>query len=502
MRELQRQHANMRPSTYSAALEQMLRASDVLLDILPMATCICDPDGTIVQYNRRAVEVWGRRPQPGETHEHFTSVSKFFRSDGQLLPRNEIPMTEVLKTGRPVHEEEMIVERPDGSRVVILITIDPLLDAQGALMGAISCFQDITEREHVRAALERSQSDLLEHEQRLAATYEHAAIGIVETDAEGKFLRVNEAICAITGRERDELMRITLWQHTLLDDVDSDREAYRKQVNGDLNIYSIEKRITRGDGRQIWIAVRSTPVRDSYGRFLYGVRVVQDITERKAAEERQKLLIDELNHRVKNTLATVQSLATQSSRGAPTAQTFRQSFEGRLIALSKAHDQLTLRHWESADLREIVRAGIAPYLTGGPDQGVLRGEDVTLRPRAALTLAMVFHELTTNAAKYGALSVPSGRINVQWEVQPPSGPDAQLRIAWQEQGGPPVSAPTRRGFGSKFIVGSIASELGGRAALDFASQGLRCTIDIPLAATEDAVSRASVGRAALRAPAA
>jgi PAS domain S-box-containing protein len=487
MRELHRQHADMRASPYSAALEQMLRASDVLLDILPIATCICDPDGTIVQYNRRAVEVWGRKPQRGETHEHFTSVSKFFRSDGQLLPRSEIPMTEVLKTGKPVHEQEMIVERPDGSRVFILITIDPLLDARGALMGAISCFQDITEREHVRAALERSQSNLLEHEQRLAATYEHAAIGIVETDADGKFLRVNEAICAITGRERNELMRTTLSQHTYADDVESDLDAYRKQVNGDLNIYSIEKRITRGDGRRIWISVRSTPVRDSYGRFLYGVRVVQDITERKAAEERQKLLIDELNHRVKNTLATVQSLAAQSSRGAPTAQTFRQSFEGRLIALSKAHDQLTVRHWESADLREIVRAGIAPY------QVVLRGEDVTLRPRAALTLAMVFHELTTNAAKYGALLVPSGRINVHWELQPPSAPHARLSITWQEQGGPPVAPPTRRGFGSKFVEGSVGSELGGRATLDFLPQGLRCTIEIPLAVTESAVSQASGG---------
>jgi PAS domain S-box-containing protein len=478
------QRRQTKTTTSRAALEQVLRASDALLNILPIATCICDPDGTIVQYNRRAAEVWGRKPQPGETHEHFTAVSRFFNVSGELLARSEIPMAEVLKTGLPVHGQEMMVERPDSSRVVILITIDPLFDARGALIGAISCFQDLTERERVRAALARTQSDLLEQEQRLAATYEHAAIGIVETDAEGKFLRVNEAICAITGRDRDELMRTTLSQHTYADDIEGDLEAYRKQVTGDLNTYSIEKRITRGDGRRIWISVRSTPVRDSDGRFLYGVRVVQDITERKAAEERQKLLIDELNHRVKNTLATVQSLATQTSRGAPTPDKFRHAFEGRLIALSKAHDQLTARHWESADLREILRAAIAPYVSAAAEQVVMRGEDLTLRPRATLSLAMVFHELITNAAKYGALSVPTGRIHVEWDVRPSAGPDPQLHVEWREEGGPPVIPPARRGFGSKFIKGSIASELGGRAKLDFATAGLHCRIDIPLSAIE------------------
>ncbi len=186
---------------------------------------------------------------------------------------------------------------------------------------------------------------------------------------------------------------------------------------------------------------------------------------------------------MKNTLATVQSLASQTARGAPTPAAFREGFEGRLIALSKAHDQLTMHHWESADLRNLLSGSLAPYAGAGPERVVLRGEDIELRPRAVLTLAMVIHELTTNAAKYGALSVPGGRIEVAWQ---PLGPEGErrplLRIDWIEQGGPPVTAPQNRGFGSKLIEGSIAAEQGGSARLVFEPAGLRCQIDIPLEA--------------------
>ena len=274
--------------------------------------------------------------------------------------------------------------------------------------------------------------------------------------------------------------------HTHPDDADADREAFRKQVEGKLEFYSIEKRLIRKDGRIVWLSVRSSPVRGDDGHLLYVVRVVQDITERKASERRQKLLIDELNHRVKNTLATVQSLASQTARGAPTPAAFREGFEGRLIALSKAHDQLTVHHWESAEMRELLSGSLAPYAGAGPERVTLRGEDVVLRPRAVLTLAMVFHELTTNAAKYGALSAPGGRIEIRW--QPVRGKDGRtmLQIEWIEQGGPPVVAPKRRGFGSKLIEGSIAAEHGGSAKLAFDPAGLRCEILMPMeAATVD-----------------
>jgi len=291
-------------------------------------------------------------------------------------------------------------------------------------------------------------------------------------------LRVNEAICAITGYSREELLASRLFRYTHPDDADTDREGFRKQVGGELDFYSVEKRFIRKDGCIIWLSVRSSPVRDAGNRLLYVVRVVQDISERKAAEQRQKLLMDELNHRVKNTLATVQSLASQTARSAHTPAAFREGFEGRLIALSKAHDQLTIHHWESADLRELLSGSLAPY--AGADRVVLRGEDVVLRPRALLTLAMAIHELTTNAAKYGALSVPGGRVEIHWRPARIDNGHLMLRIDWAEQGGPSVAAPTQRGFGSKLIEGSVAAELGGSARLAFAPEGLRCEILIPI----------------------
>jgi PAS domain S-box-containing protein len=460
----------------SLSLDQVLRASDDILELLPIATCICDATGRIVQYNQRAVELWGRKPLPGQTHDQFTVNSRFYDTSGQRLKRTRI--ADVLETGVALRDEEVTVQRPDGSVVALLLSVDPLFNVQGRMIGIVHCFQDVSERHRVMRELDRSQRDLREQRERWNATYEHAAIGIVEIDAEGRFLRVNEAICSIVGSSREELLGWKLFGRTHPDDRDVDEDLYRRQVAGDIGFYSLEKRFVRRDGRVIWIAVRSSTVRDHDGQFLYGVRVVQDITERKESEERQKLLIDELNHRVKNTLATVQSLASQTARGTASPDAFRQAFEGRLIALSQAHDQLTRRHWKSADLGDIVDGATAAYLSRAREQISIEGEPLTVTPRVALTLAMALHELSTNAAKYGALSVPGGRIDIRWHVQ--RSRPAILRIEWRERGGPSVVPPDRRGFGSRFIEGSVAAELQGTAKLDFDPAGLRCTMEIPV----------------------
>ena len=457
-------------------LKALLRASARILDMLPVATFVCDARGTVLEYNNRAVDIWGRAPAPGQTHDDFTSGTRFYEIDGTPLKRSML--AEVLASGTPLHDAEVLVERPDGTLIAVSVNIEPLRDEKGELVGAVNCFLETTERRRITAALEESRQRAREQEQRLAATYEHAAIGISEVAPDGSFLRVNEAICAITGYDREHLLANRLFTHTLAEDIDPDRDAFQKQIAGTLDFYSIEKRFIRRDGRVIWMSVRSSPVRDESGKLLYLVRVVQDITERKAAEQRAKLLIDELNHRVKNTLATVQSLAMQSARSAATPGAFRDSFEGRLIALSKAHDQLTVHHWESADLRELLTAGFAPH-GAGPERVVMRGEDIVLRPRAALALAMTFHELITNAAKYGALSSGKGRIDISWR---PAGSDDRrvLQIDWQEQNGPEVRKPERQGFGSRFIEHGLKAELGGDAVLSFAADGVRCAIEIPL----------------------
>ena len=457
-------------------LDTILRASESLIDVLPVATFVCDAQGTILHYNCRAVEIWGREPKPGDTHEFFSAKSKYYEADG--TPTQTSLLSTVLATGLPVRDIERRVERPDGSTIVVAVNIEPLCNARGELVGAVHCMVDVSDRGRMTAALEESRRHAREQEQRLAATYEHAAIGIAEVTPDGHFVRVNEAICAITGRSREELMGGKLFRFTHPDDVDADREAFRKQAAGELQFYSIEKRFRRPDGREIWIAVRSSPVRSADGSLLYFVRVVQDINERKQAELRQKLLVDELNHRVKNTLATVQSLASQTARSTANPKDFSNAFEGRLIALSKAHDQLTRHHWENAELRELLSGSLAPYAAAAPERIVLRGEDLVLRPRAVLTLAMAVHELTTNAAKYGALSLSGGSVEVRWEPLQTDGRKI-LRLEWSESGGPEVKVPTRRSFGSRLIEGSIRAELNGTAQLTYAPEGLRCEMLIP-----------------------
>jgi two-component sensor histidine kinase len=191
------------------------------------------------------------------------------------------------------------------------------------------------------------------------------------------------------------------------------------------------------------------------------------------------LLIHELNHRVKNTLATVQSIATQTLRNAGVSQEPRMALEARLFALSRAHDVLTRENWEGASLREIVAQSIEPYR--GIGEGRLNGEgpEVRLSPRTALALAMALQELATNAAKHGALASMTGRVDITWSLDEAVQP-ARLHLRWEEKGGAPVQPPQRRGFGTRLIERSLASDLQGNVRIDFAPGGVVCTIEAPM----------------------
>jgi two-component sensor histidine kinase len=197
-----------------------------------------------------------------------------------------------------------------------------------------------------------------------------------------------------------------------------------------------------------------------------------DVTERVRGEEHQRLLINELNHRVKNTLATVQAIAHQTFRHDHTAST--DVFEARLLALSKAHDLLTRESWEGADLGEVVEGAIAPFRRTDGARFRVTGQRVWLPPRTALAIAMALHELCTNAAKYGALSVPSGQIVIAWEASGTHPIDLEMR--WEERGGPVVKAPARKGFGTRLIERALTSELNGEVALRYEPTGIVWTV--------------------------
>ena len=212
----------------------------------------------------------------------------------------------------------------------------------------------------------------------------------------------------------------------------------------------------------------------------------EEIAARKKVEEEQKFLLDELNHRVKNTLATVQSIAAQTLRSSPDATAFRKAFEARLIALSAAHDLLSRENWRGVMLHDLVERELAPYGSEDPERVRARGERVWLPARISVPLGMAIHELATNAARHGALSTSQGQVDVQWSSRAtPTG--VVLSLTWRESGGPPVAPPKRKGFGTRMIERGLKYDLRGDAELDFDSQGFRCTITIPLP-TQQAVA--------------
>jgi two-component sensor histidine kinase len=211
--------------------------------------------------------------------------------------------------------------------------------------------------------------------------------------------------------------------------------------------------------------------------LLARVRTHLDMAQwRRRNEARLKLLVDELNHRVKNTLATVQSIATQVLHGTPVNHEAREAIEERLMALSRSHNLLTHEKWEAASLADVAGQALEPFRRErGSARFTLEGAPLRLPPKQALALGMAFHELATNAAKYGALSGETGHVRLAWAVA-----DGRLRLAWHERGGPPVRPPSHKGFGSRLIERGLAHELEGRVRLDYAREGLACEIDMPL----------------------
>ena len=240
--------------------------------------------------------------------------------------------------------------------------------------------------------------------------------------------------------------------------------------------FELEHRVWRTDGRLGWALSRAVPLLDTEGEIKEWVGAAIDVTERRRAEERQQLLMREVDHRAKNALAVVQ--ATLSLTRAPDIASYVRVVTGRVAALARAQTLLADDRWYGADLRALLEGELAPFL-GGDQRAVLAGPSVALPAHAAQPLGMAVHELATNAVKYGALSVPTGRVTLTWHLE--GGSDGLLRLRWVETGGPSVKgSPTRRGFGSRVVEGTVQGQLAGIVAFTWEPIGLACDIQVPL----------------------
>jgi two-component sensor histidine kinase len=239
----------------------------------------------------------------------------------------------------------------------------------------------------------------------------------------------------------------------------------------------VEARYYRADGEVRGFLTRAKPRFEADGTFLGMIGVNADVTEVRRFQAHQQLLINELNHRVKNTLATVQSIAHQTLQSEKLTRDAREQFTDRLLALSAAHNVLTRQSWGGAPMLEIVAEAIRPYEDAAEPRVTLQGPAVRLAPNIALALSMALHELATNALKYGAFSTREGRVSLTWSLDAAA---SQVAIEWREEGGPAVTAPTKLGFGTRLLQQGLATELGAAAVFDYAATGLVCAFKAPI----------------------
>ena len=465
------QAATLEAPIRPALLGSLLELDQAILDALPIGLYACDDAGRIVRVNRKAIDLWGRAPRMNDPSQLFCGSFRVESLDGRHIPPDATPMAMAVREGLSFDGVEAWVENPDGRRWVASVTISPLTDEDGQIIGAVNCFQDVTVEHRRREAMTRQQRsfDMAMVASKMGTWRYTMADNICVYDdnaqrlyglTEGRFLHDADGVKAKFHAEDMD----TMWAKVA--------KAVDPQGDG---VYEVEYRVRQLDGSWRWLSAWGLVEFEGEGEKRKPVAITgasRDLTERKEAEEIQLLMVNELNHRVKNSLATVQSIAMQTLRGAADPETARHALDQRICSLARAHDLLTARNWIGAALGQVVRQAIEPFSSS---RFAVGGPEVEVTPRHALALSMAVHELATNAAKYGALSTPEGKVEIRWRVA-----GAELALAWRESGGPPVTPPSREGFGTRLLQRGLVSDLGGRTRLDYAPTGVVCELTAPL----------------------
>ncbi|MDR0184203.1 chemotaxis protein CheB [Lysobacter arvi] len=400
-----------------------------------------------------------------------------------LPPDSRKDLDTLLEASSRQKAEELLMTwvREDGTPVPLSLRCSPVLDSSGAVVGGSTIARDITERKRAAWMLDES-------ERRLAAIIEQTTVGVAQIDLHGRLEMVNPRYGEILGRSAEAIVGHRLHEYIHPDDV-AEFEAQFHALVADGTPFQVEQRYLRPDEQPVWINSHVTLLHDEGGEPSHAIAFALDVTQRRLASQQREMLVSELNHRVKNTLATVHSIALQTLRHTPDMGKFREAFVSRLRSLSTAHDLLAKEAWRGVSLAELARAELAPYhpgeahaadahATDHPHAQIV-GEDLHLDAKTGLALSLALHELATNAGKYGAFTREGGCVRLEWTTFERD--DRRwLRMVWTESGGPPVKAPASRGFGSRLITEGVGYELGGDVALEFPESGVVCTITVPL----------------------
>ncbi|BCP54830.1 hypothetical protein K32_34470 [Kaistia sp. 32K] len=443
------------------------------VDTLPAAIYVVDATGRITAYNEAASALWGRRPAPREAM--WSGFHRLLRPDLTPMPLEESPVVTALREGRAIVAAEVIAEHPDGSRGFYLSYPKPLFDAEGRVTGAIDMLVDITEKK---------RSDL--SAARLSAIVESSHDAIVSKDLNGIIATWNKGAEALFGYKAEEVIGKPMTIIIPPDRLDEEPAILERIRRGDL-VDHFETVRRRKDGSLVDISLTISPVKDPSGVIVGASKVAHDITERRVAEEQQRLILREMSHRIKNLFAIAGSILAMNARVAETPAELARSVRQRLDALTRAHeltrpgliDENGVARSGASSLRELLEAIFLPYVAERDGsirtaQIHLDGEDVRVGAGAVSNLALVFNEFATNAAKYGALTAEGGRVSIRWTVE-----DDKVRVLWQEAGGPAIEQPpVRRGFGSTLADRIIAGQLAGTLEREWQRDGLRLRLEL------------------------
>jgi len=433
-----------------------------LLKALPFAAYVTDPDGRITGFNEAASVLWGREPVLGE--ELWCGSHRLFWPDGRAMTHDQCPMAEALKTGKTIRGVEALLERPDGSRVPFMPYPTVFRDARGAITGGLNILVDLTERLNA----DRTNAHF-------AAIVESSDDAIISKGLDGVIRSWNKGAERVFGYRPEE----AIGQHVSLlipEDRLDEEPAIIERIRKGERIDHYETIRQRKDGSRIHVSLTVSPVKNAAGHVVGASKIARDISEKVRADQSRELLLHEIKHRVKNTLGTVQAIAAQTFREGPKSE--RDAFAGRLRALANAHDLLTQEQLDHVSARDIAERALKPFQENRHARFSLEGDDVILDANQALLLAMSLHELSTNAVKYGALSNDTGQVALNWKVRD-SGDSRRLAVEWRESSGPPVSPPTRKGFGSTLIERALMQEQG-HSCFDFRPEGVVCSLEIKL----------------------
>jgi two-component system, chemotaxis family, CheB/CheR fusion protein len=385
---------------------------------------------------------------------------------------NRIGYQALKEDVKEVMRELTVIEHEVGvpeSDTTYLMRIRPYRTIARVIDGVVITFVDITERK--RREIAQAQ---------LAALVESSRDAMIGCTLKGVITSWNSAAEQMFGYTPTEAIGRSIFVISPSPHADDLTALLGKIARADHVGHFETTRLTKA-GRPLGISLAISPIRDAGGRIIGASMVARDVTERIEAEKLRRLLTAELDHRVKNTLATVQSIALLTGQRAATIDDFRKAFERRLMALAQTHNLLTQSHWKGVSLRKMLAAELSPF--GGGDSKPrfsTTGADVSLSPKQTLALGLAFHELATNAVKYGALSLSDrGSVAISWEVAASDG-GATLQIQWIESGGPTVKTPTARGFGSRLIERALPTDLDGQVEIEFHPAGVRCLMRIPL----------------------